>query len=74
MVVVKEEVKQIISALEADVDKLKHEIKTLGVAHTVPAASKTCTVADYLLERLNQLSVSVRSNAQYEGLSLTRRR
>ena len=55
-----EEVHKIISTLEADVDKLKHEIHSLGTSHTVPAASKTCTVADYILERLNQLGVTVR--------------
>ena len=64
------EIVEIITALEDDVKQLKDEIAGLGVAHTVPAASETCTVADYLLERLVQLGVTVSMYDEVAGLLL----
>ena len=58
------EIVEIITALEDDVKQLKDEIAGLGVAHTVPAASESCTVADYLLERLVQLGVTVSNHGR----------
>ncbi|KAF7796304.1 hypothetical protein EIP86_007481 [Pleurotus ostreatoroseus] len=53
-----DQVTQVVASLEAELNRLKHELTTMGVADSVPAASETCTVADYLLERLNQLGVT----------------
>ena len=55
-----EQVTQVVASLEAELNRLKHELTTMGVADSIPAASETCTVADYILERLNQLGVTVR--------------
>ena len=64
------EIVEIITALEDDVKQLKDEIAGLGVAHTVPAASETCTVADYLLERLVQLGVTVSNRGRVASQNL----
>ena len=57
-----EQVTQVVASLEAELNRLKHELTTMGVADSIPAASETCTVADYILERLNQLGVTVRAH------------
>ena len=56
-----EQVTQVVASLEAELKRLKHELTTMGVADSVPAANETCTIADYLLERLSQLGVTVRT-------------
>ena len=52
---------QAVASLQTEIARLKHELETMKVADQIPAAGATVTVADYLLERLAQLGVSVRS-------------
>ncbi|PSS06588.1 hypothetical protein PHLCEN_2v3646 [Hermanssonia centrifuga] len=54
----KTQIAQVVASLEAELNRLKHEITTMGVADQVPAATETITVADYILERLKQLNVT----------------
>lgn len=55
-----DQITQVVASLESELNRLKHELTTMGVADSIPAASETITVADYLLERLYQLGVTVR--------------
>ncbi|EKM51580.1 uncharacterized protein PHACADRAFT_261809 [Phanerochaete carnosa HHB-10118-sp] len=49
---------QVVANLQAEVNRLKHELETMQVADQIPSAGQTCTIADYLLERLVQLKVT----------------
>lgn len=51
---------QAVASLQTEIARLKHELETMKVADQIPAAGATVTVADYLLERLAQLNVTVR--------------
>ena len=50
---------QSVASLQAAVNRLKHELATMKVDDQIPGASATVTIADYLLERLVQLKVTV---------------
>ena len=50
---------QAVASLQSEVNRLKHELTTMKVDDQIPAAGQTCTIADYLLERLVQLKVTV---------------
>ena len=50
---------QSVASLQSEVSRLRHELKTLKVEDQVPAAGDTIFLADYLLERLVQLGVTV---------------
>lgn len=51
---------QAVANLQTEVNRLKHELATMKVDDQIPSAGATVTVADYLLERLVQLKVTVR--------------
>lgn len=51
---------QSVASLHATVNRLKHELTTMKVDDQIPEAGASVTIADYLLERLAQLGVSVR--------------
>lgn len=50
---------QSVASLQASVNRLKHELATMKVDDQIPEAGESLTVADYLLERLTQLGVTV---------------
>lgn len=54
---------QTVASLQAAVNRLKHELTTMQVADQIPGAGDSVTIADYLLERLVQLNVSVRDSS-----------
>ena len=58
-----QETTQVVAGLQAEINRLKHELQTMQVADQIPSAGETCTVADYLLARLVQLKVTVRASA-----------
>ncbi|KAI0345910.1 pyruvate decarboxylase [Trametopsis cervina] len=47
-----------VASLQASVNRLKHELTTMQVSDSIPGASDSVTIADYLLERLAQLNVT----------------
>lgn len=51
---------QSVAALQAEVNRLKHELATMKVADDIPGAGESVTIADYLVERLHQLGVTAR--------------
>lgn len=61
---------QVVANLQAEVNRLKHELVTMKVDEQIPAASQTCTIAEYLLERLVQLQVTVRNISHPRPLCL----
>lgn len=50
---------QAVANLQTEISRLKHELTTMKVDDQIPGASATTTIADYLLERLVQLKVTV---------------
>ena len=52
---------QAVASLQAAVNRLKHELATMRVSDQIPGAGESVTIADYLLERLVQLNVTVRT-------------
>ena len=50
--------------LHKEINHLRHELKTTTESH--PASSERIRIGDYLIERLVQLGVTVRSNATPE--------
>ena len=48
-----------VASLHSEVKRLRHELQTLNVEDQSPVSGNTITVADYLLERLAQLNVTV---------------
>jgi pyruvate decarboxylase len=48
---------QTIASLQAELNTLRHELRTSKAEEQVPAAGKQITIADYLLERLAELGV-----------------
>jgi pyruvate decarboxylase len=47
-----------IASLHAEVNRLRHELRTTKAGEEAPAAAEQITVGDYLLERLAQLGVT----------------
>jgi pyruvate decarboxylase len=50
---------QTVASLQAELNRLRHELRTSKAEEQVPAAGKQITIADYLLERLAELDVRV---------------
>lgn len=50
---------QAVASLHTEVTRLRHELQTLK--HESPAADETLYVGQYLVERLVQLGITVRS-------------
>lgn len=50
---------QMVANLQSEISRLKHELQTMKVDDQVPSAGESCTLAQYLLERLVQLKVTV---------------
>lgn len=51
---------QTVATLQAELNRLRHELRTTKDEEQVPAASKQIPIAEYLLARLAQLGVTVR--------------
>ena len=51
---------QAVAALQAEINRLRHELQTLQVDQKSSDAEDTITVADYLLNRLAENGVTVR--------------
>lgn len=60
---------QTVASLQSEVSRLKHELTTMKVDDQIPVAAQTCTVADYLLERLVQLKVTVSTALRTFGIT-----
>jgi pyruvate decarboxylase len=61
---------QMVANLQAEISRLKHELQTMKVDEEIPSAGETCTIADYLLERLVQLKVTVRTPISFMRIHL----
>jgi hypothetical protein len=48
-----------IASLKAEVNRLRHELRTTKAEEEVPAAAEQITIGNYLLDRLVQLGVTV---------------
>lgn len=54
---------QAVASLQAEVHTLRHEITTLNGKGSSTAAEETLYVGQYLVERLVQLGITVRTSA-----------
>ena len=52
---------QAVASLQAEVNRLRHELQTMNVGNESTVATETMYVGQYLVERLVQLGVTVRS-------------
>ena len=61
---------QAVAALQAEINRLRHELQTLQVDQKSSYVEDTITVADYLLYRLAENGVTVRPDPLNKPVSL----
>ena len=61
---------QAVAALQAEINRLRHELQTLQVDQKSSDAEDTISVADYLLNRLAENGVTVRLDSLNKPASL----